>query len=147
MMLGLLEGMILKQVIKLFCYLSDNEFFEILALCKHTRIHNVEIIVENYFRLFRSYSFKKVKLLDIYQTSIIHDLFTSHTKVHLLVRYGSGNTLKIYQIICITMFRSIHHYEYLSNRMDLLCLVSLTPVRWPSIVLQVFFFHTSDIIY
>ena len=74
--------------------------------------------------------------LDSYQTSITHECFTSHSKVYLLVCYGSGNTVRIYLIISTTVLSLIHCNMYQSIRMGLLRLVNLTPVRWLVIVYE-----------
>ena len=72
--------------------------------------------------------------LDHYQMSITHKSFTSHTKVYLLVCYGSGNTVSIYLMISAIVLSFIHCNRYQSNRMGLLRLVNLKPVRWSVIV-------------
>ena len=63
--------------------------------------------------------------------SLIHEYFTSHTKVYLVVRYRSEITVRFYLVIIKVMLSVIYRNEYQSSRMDLLPLVSHTPERLP----------------
>ena len=72
--------------------------------------------------------------LHSYQANITHECFTSHSKVYLLVCYGSGNIVRIYLILNTTVLSSIHCNRYQSNRMSLLRLVNFIPAGWSVIV-------------
>ena len=83
---------------------------------------------------FRYFYVKIFTYLQLNRMSLIHEYSTSHTKVYLVVSFGSGNTVRIHLIIFKVMLSCIHCNVFRSHRVDLLSIVSHTLVRWLGIV-------------
>ena len=76
------------------------------------------------------YSGTKYLCLVKTQLRFKHDSYTSHTKIYIVVCFGSGDTVSIFFTVISLLLSCSHHNEYQSNRMGLLCIVNHTPVRF-----------------